>query len=34
MSSLPENFPDGIHPNENGAKIIAEFIAKAINGKD
>jgi acyl-CoA thioesterase-1 len=34
MSNQPENFPDGIHPNEKGAKIIAEFIAKAIQGKN
>lgn len=32
MSNQPENFSDGVHPNEKGAKIMAEFIAKAIKG--
>jgi acyl-CoA thioesterase-1 len=30
MSNQPENFSDGIHPNEKGARIMAKFIAKAI----
>ena len=30
MSNRPENFLDGIHPNERGSRIIADFIAKAI----
>jgi acyl-CoA thioesterase-1 len=32
MSNQPENFSDGIHPNEKGARIMADFIAKAIKG--
>jgi len=30
MSSQPENFPDGIHPNEKGVKIMAEIIVKEV----
>lgn len=30
MSNHPENFLDGIHPNEKGTRIMAEFIAKSI----
>jgi len=30
MSNQPENFLDGIHPNERGTRIIGEFISKAI----
>jgi len=30
MSNQPENFLDGIHPNEKGTRIMAEFIAKSI----
>ena len=29
-SGMPALFPDGIHPNEAGAKIIAETVAKAL----
>jgi acyl-CoA thioesterase-1 len=32
MSNQPENFLDGIHPNEKGTRIMAEFIAKSIKG--
>jgi len=32
MSNQPENFLDGIHPNEKGTRIMAEFIAKSIEG--
>jgi alpha-L-fucosidase 2 len=32
LSNQPENFSDGIHPNEKGARIMADFIAKAIKG--
>lgn len=34
MSSQPENFLDGIHLNEKGTRIIAEFIAKSIKDKN
>lgn len=30
MSNQPQNFPDYIHPNEQGAKNMAEIIAKSI----
>jgi len=30
ISNQPENFLDGIHPNENGTRIIAEFISREI----
>lgn len=30
MSNQPENFLDGIHPNEKGTRIMAELIAKSI----
>lgn len=30
LSNQPELFPDKIHPNEAGAKIMAETVAKAI----
>ena len=30
MGNQPENFPDGIHPDENGAKNMAVFVAKRI----
>lgn len=30
-SKMPENFPDGIHPNAAGAKVIAKKVKKAIN---
>jgi acyl-CoA thioesterase I len=30
MSNQPEKFIEGIHPNETGAKIMAEIIAKEI----
>lgn len=33
-SNMPENFPDKVHPNENGAAVIAETVYKAITGKD
>ncbi|MCB8994980.1 MAG: hypothetical protein H6538_05160 [Bacteroidales bacterium] len=33
LSNHPELFPDGIHPNEAGAKLIAEEIAGAIGRK-
>ena len=32
MSNQPENFLDGIHPNDKGTRILAEFIAKSIKG--
>ena len=32
MSNHPDNFLDGIHPNEKGTRIMAEFIAKSIKG--
>jgi len=32
MSNQPENFPDNIHPNEQGAKKIATIIANKISG--
>jgi acyl-CoA thioesterase-1 len=31
LVNLPEYFPDGVHPNSKGAKIIADLIYKAIN---
>ena len=34
MSNQPENFLDGIHPNEKGSRIMAEFIAKSIKGNN
>lgn len=34
MSNQPENFLDGIHPNEKGTRIMAEFIAKSIKGNN
>lgn len=30
MQNQPENFPDGIHPNENGAKNMARLVANEI----
>ena len=30
LNDQSDNFPDGIHPNENGAKSMAEIIAKVI----
>ncbi len=33
MSNQSENFPDGVHPNEKGAKYMAEIIAKAIKNE-
>jgi alpha-L-fucosidase 2 len=30
MSNQPENFLDGIHPNEKGTRIMAEFMAQSI----
>ncbi|MFT4168657.1 MAG: GDSL-type esterase/lipase family protein [Dysgonomonas sp.] len=33
-SNMPENFPDHIHPNEAGAKIIATEVYHAITRKD
>lgn len=33
MSNQHENFLDGIHPNEKGTRIMAEFIAKSIKDK-
>ena len=32
MSNQPENFLDGIHPNEKGTRVMAAFIAKSIEG--
>ena len=32
MNNQPENFLDGIHPNEKGTRIMAEFIASLIKG--
>jgi acyl-CoA thioesterase I len=32
MSNQPENFIDGIHPNEKGTRIMAEIIASSIKG--
>jgi acyl-CoA thioesterase-1 len=32
MTNQPENFLDGIHPNEKGTRIMAEYIAEAIKG--
>ena len=34
MNNQPENFLDGIHPNENGKVFTAEFIAKSIKGNN
>ncbi|MCQ2254146.1 MAG: GDSL-type esterase/lipase family protein [Bacteroidaceae bacterium] len=33
-SGKAELFPDGIHPNEKGAKIIAEAVAKVVQKQD
>lgn len=33
LSGKPEMFPDKIHPNAAGAKVIAETVAKALAGK-
>ena len=33
-SNMPENFPDLIHPNENGAEAIAKEVYKSITGKE
>lgn len=33
-SNMPQNFPDHIHPNEAGAKIIAKEVYNAITHKD
>lgn len=33
-SNMPENFPDHIHPNEAGAKVIATEVYHAITRKD
>lgn len=33
LSNLPEFFPDGIHPDNQGAARIAEIVADAIRGK-
>ena len=33
MSDQSKNFPDGIHPNEKGAKIMAKIIAREIRKK-
>jgi len=30
LSNHPEYFPDGIHPDEKGTKVMAETVAKAI----
>ncbi|MDE3058906.1 MAG: xylanase, partial [Bacteroidota bacterium] len=30
MKNQAENFPDGIHPNEAGAKVMAEMIARKL----
>ena len=30
---MPENFPDGVHPNAAGARILAEEVFKAITNK-
>jgi len=34
LNNRPEYFPDGIHPNEKGAKVMAETVAKAILEKN
>ena len=31
--SMPQNFPDNVHPNEEGAIAIAEAVYKAITGQ-
>ena len=31
--SMPQNFPDSVHPNEEGAIAIAEAVYKAITGR-
>jgi lysophospholipase L1-like esterase len=31
--SMPQNFPDNVHPNEQGAMVIAERVYQAITGK-
>jgi lysophospholipase L1-like esterase len=31
LSAYPEYFPDGIHPDEEGARIMAEVICEVIN---
>lgn len=33
LNNHPEYFPDGIHPNEKGAKVMAEAVAKVILDK-
>lgn len=30
LSNLPQHFPDGIHPNADGARIIAHTVAKSL----
>jgi len=33
LNGNPKNFPDGVHPNAAGAKIMAETVKVAIGGK-
>lgn len=34
LSDMPQNFPDNIHPNEEGAKALAQEVYKAILNKE
>ena len=34
LSNLPQHFPDGIHPNADGARIIAQTVAKSLAGSN
>lgn len=33
MDGMPELFPDHIHPNEEGAKVMAKAVYDAIKNK-
>ena len=33
LSGKPELFPDNVHPNVGGARLIAEAVQKALAGK-
>jgi acyl-CoA thioesterase I len=33
MKNQPENFPDGVHPNENGALAMADIVARELKLK-